>query len=608
MAENNSKIKKKIFWIVLGIIAVCLLAAIFVSSLRIPVVSEPNTTEPAQQTVSLVEMMQGVVSLKDDLKAILRDMKNNDWKGAGEKTDEISVNIKAIQSLVHSTRNLLGDNFFLRDQLDNVQNILDLADMGIRKLVRPLITQLDVYPLDQLSADGGINTRLVGSYLDFAQTVMPDVEAILAMAEGTDLSMIDAEGKLAGYIERIKPLLALYQEYRDVIPLLRDILGVEKDRLYLIAAQNSTEIRASGGFPGAMGTVRITDGILKMEDFKTVYDVLATYTPKEANITSKENKLFHNGLKAPRDADYCPDFERVAYIWALGYEDKQKEPIDGVISLTPCIVQRLLAVMGGQIELFDGTVLNGENATKVLQYDLYYKYFGNKKIKNNAEIADDLFADAAKKLMEMLTDNLELSYLPGFLSVAKQSFTDRTLMLWMKDEQQQSMIRQMGWHGGLNEDPENPQAGVYYSCTLPSKMGWFLAMDTQIGERTKNEDGSYTYPVTVTFSNTITMDEVYGASVYITGGKGGDIIGSAYFFAPAGGRVSDFSASNGKAVNTEQYHDLQLGYLLSFRIRPNKQVTVTYLVTTAPGVETPLTFSKTPTVQDYHVYEEKPAG
>lgn len=139
MAENNSKIKKKIFWIVLGIIAVCLLAAIFVSSLRIPVVSEPNTTEPAQQTVSLVEMMQGVVSLKDDLKAILRDMKNNDWKGAGEKTDEISVNIKAIQSLVHSTRNLLGDNFFLRDQLDNVQNILDLADMGIRKLVKHLL-------------------------------------------------------------------------------------------------------------------------------------------------------------------------------------------------------------------------------------------------------------------------------------------------------------------------------------------------------------------------------------------------------------------------------------------------------------------------------------
>ena len=313
-------------------------------------------------------------------------------------------------------------------------------------------------------------------------------------------------------------------------------------------------------------------------------------------------------MKAPRDADYCPDFERVAYIWALGYEDKQKEAVDGVISLTPCIVQRLLAVMGSQIELFDGTVLNGENATKVLQYDLYYKYFGTKKIKDNAQIADEIFADAAKKLMRMLTDDLELSYLQGLLSVVRQSFADRTMMLWMNDEKQQDLIRQLGWHGGLNADPENPQAGVYYSCTIPSKMGWFLVMDTQIGERTGNEDGSYTYPVTVTFSNAITTEEIWAASDYITGGKDGDIIGSAYFFAPAGGTASDFSVSNGKTVKMEEYHDLQLGYMLKFRIKPNKQVTVTYLVTTAPGVEKLLSFSKTPTVQEYHIYEEKPAG
>lgn len=600
MAENNSKTGKKLLGIALGIIAACVLLVVFVSSLRIPVVNEPNTTEPAQQTVSLAEVMQGVASLKDDLKAILLDMKNNDWQSADEKADQLSVNIKAIQSLVHSTRKLLGDSFLMRDQLNNIQNILDLADIGVSKLLKPLITQLQYYPMDQLRMDGGINTKWIGNYLDFAQTVMPEVEAFLALAENTDLSLIDSEGKLSGYFDMAKPLLALYHEYKRALPLLRELLGVEEDRLYLVAAQNSTEIRASGGFPGSMGTIRITDGILKMEDFQSVYDVLSTYTPKKANITAKENKLFHSGLKAPRDADYCPDFERVAYIWALGYEDKQKESVDGVISLTPCIVQRLLAVTDSQIELFDGTVLNGDNATKVLQYDLYYKYFGLEKIKNNAKIADLLFADAAKKLMETLTDNLELSYIPGFLSVAQQSFADRTLMLWMNDEEQQDMVRTLDWHGGLNDDPNHPQAGVYYSCTIPSKMGWFLVMDTQIGERTKNEDGSFTYSITVSFSNTITTEEIWTATGYIIGDKGGDIVGSAYFFAPAGGTVSGFSASNGKTVKTDEYHDLQLGYLLSFRIRPGKTVTVTYDVTTAPGVETPLTFSMTPTVQEYH--------
>jgi len=600
MADNNSKNRKLLFRIALGGTIACFLLTFFLFSFKIPAGGEPGVSEPDQAQISISELIQGVLSLKDDLKVILQDIKDNDWQSASEKTDKISVHIKASQNIVQSTRKILGENFFLRAQLDNIQNILDLADMGITKLLKPLITQLHKYPMDQLRAEDGINTRWIGSYLDFANAVMPDAEAFMALAEVTDLSLIDKEGKLTGYFELAKTLLEMYQECKDALPLMREFLGVEEDRLYLIAAQNSTEIRASGGFPGSMGTIRITDGVLTMGDFRTVYDVLATYTPSKAKVTSKENKLFHSGLKAPRDADYCPDFERVAYIWSLGYEDKQKELVDGVISLTPCIVQRLLAVMGSQIELFDGTVLNGENATKVLQYDLYYKYFGTEKIKNNTEIADDLFSDAAKKLMAMLTDNLELSYLPGLLSVAQQSFADRTLMVWMCNEDQQNMIRELGWHGGLNIDPENPQAGVYYSCTIASKMGWFLVMDTQIGDRTQNEDGSYTYPITVTFSNAITDGEIKAASEYITGGKGGSIIGSAYFFAPAGGTVGNFAASNGKNIKNEEYHDLQLGYMLSFQIKPGQEVVVTYYVTTAPGVETPLIFSKTPTVQDYH--------
>ena len=600
MADNNSKNRKILFGLISCGIIICLLMVVILLSIRVPVGDDPDSSEPDQPKISLTELIQGVLSVKDDLKAILQDMKNDDWVGAGEKADKIAVSIKASQKIVQSTRNLLGDNFFLGQQLDNIQNILNLADMGVSKLLKPLIVQLGTYSVDQLTVDDGIDTKWIGHYLDFAQTIMPEVETFLTLAETTDLSLIDSEGKLSGYLDMVKPLLTLYHEYESMLPFLREFLGMEEDRLYLVAAQNSSEIRASGGFPGSMGTVSITDGVLKMGDFKSVYDVLATYTPKAANITAKENKLFHSGLKAPRDADYCPDFERVAYIWALGYEDKQKESVDGVISLTPCVVQRLLAVTGSQIELFDGTTLNGDNATKVLQYDLYYKYFGKEKIKNNAKIADQLFADAAKKLMAMLTENLEFSYIPGFLAVAQESFADRTMMLWMNDEEQQNMVRALGWHGGLNADPNHPQTGVYYSCTIASKMGWFLVMDTQIGERTKNGDGSYTYPITVTFSNTITTEEIWSASGYIIGEKGGDLVGSAYFFAPAGGTVSGFSVSNNKTVHTDVYKDLQLGYMLNFRIRPDQVITVTYYVTTAPGVETPLTFSKTPTVQVYH--------
>ena len=402
------------------------------------------------------------------------------------------------------------------------------------------------------------------------------------------------------YLLAAEDMLKAYEENPAILSAVKTIFGDGEDRTYLIAAQNSAEIRASGGFPGAMGVIRIQNGNMAMQDFKKVYNILSSYTPVEANITPVETRLFHGGLHAPRDADYCPDFERVAYIWALGYKAGQGEEVDGVISMTPVVVQRMLAAMDEEIKLFDGTVLNGENAVRVLQRDLYFEYFGEGYIQNNTVVTDQLFSDAAKKTMDKFMENLEISDLTKYLSVFKESIADRTMLLWMAEEEEQAIIKQLGWHGGLNEDPETPLAGIYYNCTDASKMGWFLNMDTQMGERVQNEDGSYTYPITVTISNTITDAERKVAQQYILGRTGGAINGSVLFFAPAGGTVSDFSASNGAHIAMDNYHDLQVGFMDSFNTYAGQPVTVTYNVTTAPGVETQLEFSKTPTVQAYH--------
>lgn len=595
-----------------GCLAVCLLLALILAGCgkrtETTATEDPGreiaaTTVPeeTQAELSVTDLLKAVVTLKDDMKSALDDIKSNDLDAAKSKIEDISGKTATIRESISLTMESLGDSLpSMQAQLENIQKMLNLVDMASEKILVPTIDQIQKNPLSEMRVGDGISTKGICGYLDFMESLMPDIEILVEQAKSIDMSLVDSEGKIAEYLETANDLLEMYHKDSSVFALLKSIFGADEDRLYLIAAQNSAEIRASGGFPGAMGTMRIQDGVLILEEFKKVYSVLASYTPAEANVTSTESRLFHGGLTAPRDADFCPDFERVAYIWSLGYESAQKEPLDGVISVTPAIVQKLLAAMDEEVKLFDGTVLNGENAVKVLQHDLYFKYFGNDYVANRAEIADQLFADAAKKTMEKLLENLEIFDLTAYLSVAKEGFQDRTLMLWMNDEAEQSIISQLGWSGGLNTDPENPQAGIYYNCTIASKMGWFLIMDTQIGERVENEDGSYTYPVTVTFSNDITTEEIKTASSYITGGKKGAIVGSAYFFAPAGGTVSDFVASNGVNIRIDTYHDLQLGYMGSFYLTSSSPVTVTYHVTTAPGVDTPLTISQTPTVQDYH--------
>lgn len=563
--------------------------------------STAATSSPVQE-LTVPELVKAIVSLKKDTEDVLDEVKAGEINQAREKLTAISQNTAAVKVSLDKTIESLGEGMpSIQEQMVNAKELLNLLDLASDKLLSPVIDQLEMHPASELKGEGGIQVAWLNTYLEFAETLMPDIQAVVEKANTVDLSLIDSDGDMAEYLEKANGLLEMYQKDSAVLDRLKAMLGAEGDRVYLLAAQNSAEIRASGGFPGAMGVVRITDGVLVVEDFHKVYDVLASYTPAKAEITTQENNLFHGGLSAPRDADYCPDFERVAYIWALGYEAEQGEHIDGVISATPALVQRLLKAADKEIKLFDGTVLNGDNAVKVLQHDLYFDYFSNDNyVASRGVVSDQLFADAAKKAMDAVTEDMDMSSLTGILSAAGDSFKDRTLMLWMEDPQEQEILRKLGWNGGLNTDPQKPQAGIYYNCIVASKMGYFLVMDAQMGEGTPNEDGSYTYPVTVTFSNDITAEEIRKASNYITGGVGGAIGGSAYFFAPAGGTVSDFTTNNGTNVEKHTYHDLDLGYIRPFQIQNNSPVVVTYNVTTAPGVDAPLTFSMTPTVQDYH--------
>ena len=605
MCRKNQPVFRTVLLIVIILFLLCLLAARYMTASRS---QEQNVSgHPAENALSnpdeppgLNDVINSVKAVKNDLKSVLNDIKKNRLDSAKSRTESIINNIHTIRASVNRIVSMFNGSVpFLQKQIDTVQELLNAAEAGAANILLPAIDLLQTYPLSDLRVGDGMNVVFVGKYLDFAESVMPDIDRLLACANSIDLSMIDSDGKIADYLVLANELMDLYRENPGIFSLLKSMVGANEDRLYLLAVQNSAEIRASGGFPGSIGTVRIQDGVLSLGDFKSVTYMLSARTPKDIQITSEEKALFGHlsGIQTPRDADLCPDFERVGHIWASAYEEMHGEPVAGVITMTPHIVQRLLAAMNKEIELFDGLILNANNATQILQHDIYFKYYSNDYVSDRDLICDQLFADAAQKTMKKLMSNISLPHLLAYMGVAQESFQDRTLMLWMRNEFEQNLIKKMGWSGGLNADPENPEAGVYFNCIAASKMGWFLLTDISIGERTGNEDGSYTYPVTVTFSNNITDEEIQSASHYIISSHQGAIRGAAYFFAPAGGTIGNFATSNGSAIKLHTYQHLELGFMDSFSVKPNSPVTVTYTVTTAPGVETPLAISKTPTAQ-----------
>ena len=575
--SKQRKRRKRILIITLSIVA-CLLIAIGVGGAYGYKIAKREVADVKQQAYTL----------KADLKNVMAGLKAQDPVATETACDQLDVAIedinKTFDKKIWKTAYKIPK---FKGYIDSVKELL----------ARPTVAVLNDYPLSGLKVDDGFSITTINAYLSLLEDIEPKIDHIVTAMNQVNLPM-GLNSMIADYSVQIASMTGSYDNLKEFLPLFKTFIGDGSDRTYLLAAQNSSEIRASGGFPGSIGTIRIRDGVLTIGNFSSVYKVLASYTPSAANITAEEKELFGSWMNGPRDACFDPDFERVAYIWALAYEQKNSEHVNGVVSLTPAIIQGMLEYIGN-VTLSDGTELTSENATKVLQYDLYYKYLNANASATAGDYVDDLFAETAKATMSKLVSDFDVKKAGDYYKVFSDGAKNRTVMMWMEDEEEQELVKNAGCSGGLNEEPENPETGVYFSISDPCKLGWFLDIDTEIGEPVVNDDGTRTYDVTATYSNVLSNTDKVNAGNYILGSYGGTITGYIHIFAPAGGTISDIKTSNGGRMYTGTYHNLDVAYMFGNSIAPGANITITYKVTTAAGVTTPLGVNSTPTLQNY---------
>lgn len=610
---RNDKPKGKTLWSIIKVVLI-ILSAVVIAAVAIVcyAIHQIKNTEGVinpvlrDGIVSLTESseaMQLARELKADYRLLAQALRELDVQQATITRNKTDADISALERYFEGPLWRAAENISaIEEKMASAREILDLAKTANSALIDPLIQQLTNYPLTDMQTEAGFRVDIVIAYLDFIESYYPVANEFAERLSTIDtrfLNMVDSDGKIAEYSVQLKQLIDDSEPYLSYVPFLRAFLGNGGDRLYVFAAQNTAEIRASGGFPGSVGAIRIQNGLASIVEFQSVYNVFPSYVPYEAAITSTEANLFNGRMSLPWDADFSPDFERVANIWALAYQNRNGEHVDGVISATPVVIQRLLSLLG-EVSLSDGTVIDGNNAMRVLQHDLYYKYLSRVSevsYRTGNDLTDQLFAETAKKTLNLLFSSLDFEHLRDVYFFTQQSFADRTLLLWMADEDEQELIRQMGWAGTLNKDETKPEIGVFFNSTSASKMGWYLDIDVTIGEATENEDGSMTYPISVCYSNRITQEERDIAGGYILGGGYGGLIGGMYIFAPAGGSISNFRSSKGY-LYTGTYQGLDLIYQYS-NIEMGSSIEIECEITTAPVECSQLTVMQTPTAQGY---------
>lgn len=547
-------------------------------------------------------MLKNANELKTEMNDMLGAVKAQDAEAANTAVLKLDNTTYKISKTLSSPLWKMASHIPVAGKyVKSVDTLIGLVEDASDDIIKPAVATISEYPMSGLKVGDGFSVTTINAYLDLLEQIQPVVNNMTAKMNKVELPG-SMGTMISSYSDKITSLMSMYTDYEDYIPLMKAFIGDGSDKVYLLAAQNTAEIRAAGGFPGSIGTIRVEDGVMSIGDFNPVNDVLATYPPDEANVTRKELKIFNDTLIYSRDASFNPDFERAAQIWALAYEAKHGESVDGVLSLTPTIIQKVLRI-SGPITLPDGTELNGDNAVSVLQYELYYKYLSDRNTgmddREANDYVDGLFAETAKQAMAVLVSGFDFKRINEYVDMFNEGVEENTIMLWFVDEQEEQYAKDAGCSGNLNDDPANPEAGVFFSLYEPCKLGWFLNIDTEMSEPVINADGTRSYDITVTLTNTIKRSNITRAGGYILGGFDGGIRGFVHLFAPAGGTIANFETNNGLKITTDEYDNLEVGYNVDLVVEAGSPQVIKYTVTTAEGVDTPLKIRTTPTLQAY---------
>ena len=584
---------RKRLYIIIGVVAVLLIALVAAAFAAVG---------------SAKEMKSQATQVLQDVKSIQTAIGENDYAAAAQSAQHASELTGSIAGELSSPLWMVASIIPVYGQdISGMRDLMTALDDAFDEGLVPLTKTLEANPPDSLiSADRRINVAAVTQLLDAVQDAAPSMQKCADVAESLpEMHIEQLKSVVDPAKEKLTTINATFQKAAALAPVAGPVLGANGNRTYLIVAQNSAELRSSGGFPGSMGTLEIRDGEIILNDFSKVYDVLTDTNPSSVSITDEEYALFGAAsMDCPRDAGIDPDFTRVASIWAASYEERNVAHLDGVISITPSVVQDILAIVG-PVTLSDGTELTGSNATKVLQSDIYWKYLaeGADPDGTGGAVTDVLFAQAAHETFNKLFSNLNADTLIKFASCMAKDMEDRTVMFWLTDEGEQAILASLDCSGALNDDPMRPELGVFFSLWVGSKMGWYVDIDNQVLESKKNADGSYTYKMQTTFTDTVSSEEIASGGEYIIGDiydyEYGILYPCLYIYAPAGGIISNLESNSSVAFEEARHDGLQAFKAWRTVLRPDQPIVCTYTVTTAPNASQEMKIVCTPTLTEY---------
>lgn len=267
--------------------------------------------------------------------------------------------------------------------------------------------------------------------LKVAEEALEDVNALLLPN--------DVRKNLAALTERLPIIRSSLERFVNESDLLLAVLGADRDRDYLVLFANPHELRPVGGFLGSLALLNVNRGAVEEVDVQTVYDgdgQLREFIAPPDPLLPIVNRWYL------RDSNWFVDFSVSARKAAQFFEKEGGPTVDGVLLVTPAVIQEWLRLTGPVSVPGYETVVSADNFFEVVQREVTYEY--DRELNRPKQFLADLTPLLLRRLFE--ADGEEALRMLGGLT---KSLAQKDLLVYFRDEQVQAKASEMGWTGSL---------------------------------------------------------------------------------------------------------------------------------------------------------------
>ncbi len=249
------------------------------------------------------------------------------------------------------------------------------------------------------------------------------------------------KGQFSNLKKELPALIVHGENFIQFSDAILNILGHEQTKRYLVFFQNNAEMRPTGGFLGSFALLDLDRGEIKNLEVPAggTYDMNGGL--RERILAPKPLHLINTRWEL-QDANWFADFPASAQKIMWFYEKSGGPTVDGVITFTPDVIEKLLPIIGPVDMTEDyGEIINENNFWSVVQREAEKKFYITRESKK-------IIGEMAPIVLERILNSPKDDFIK-ILAVLNNLLEEKYILMNFNDPEVQKIASDFGWTGEI---------------------------------------------------------------------------------------------------------------------------------------------------------------